>query len=42
MKTLGHAMIKANVVVISMELADIDFDLLDLMSSCFDNNLITT
>ena len=35
-------MIKANVIVISMELADIDFDLLDLMSSCFYNNLITT
>ena len=35
-------MIKANVIVISVELADIDFDLLDLMSSCFDNNLKTT
>ena len=35
-------MIKANVIVICMELADIDFDLLDLMSSCFDNNLKTT
>ena len=35
-------MIKANVIVISMEFADIDFDLLDLMSSCFDNNLKTT
>ena len=32
-------MIKANVILMSMELVDIDFDLFDLMSSCFDNNL---
>ena len=32
-------MIKANFIVMSMELADIDFDLIDLMSSCYDDNL---
>ena len=32
-------MIKANLIVMSMELTDIDFDLIDLMSSCYDNNL---